>query len=406
MTGMDAPQGQIPSDPPATPSGWYDDGSGRQRWWDGLAWTEHRAPTKSARTTSRKGLPRPLLIVSIVFALFVLGGVARAATGLTQSNAGSSTNTSTTPAIESPADVTYAFTQESAIDPDTPVAPTEAAAVVALDWTVTKSTAVELLATLPVKNSEPNAGYARSAMFGEAWLDVNRNGCDTRNDILARDLIAAAKRGSCTVTAGNLRSPYTSTEIAFVRGNDTSALVQIDHVVSLTNAWRTGAQHLTQAQRISLANDPLNLLAVDGQSNAQKGGGDAAAWLPNDRSFACPYVARQISVKATYGLWVTQAEHDAMSRVLQSCAGETALTSPFAPAPAPPPAPVAAPEPVAAPAREPVPLAEPAPAQAPAPSVYYENCTAVRAAGAAPIMSGDPGFQPKFDRDNDGIGCE
>ena len=192
-------------------------------------------------------------------------------------------------------------------------------------------TALELLATIPVKGRAPKTGYDRTGMFGTAWLDTDRNGCDTRNDVLARDLSDIVTAGSCRVTSGTLVSPYTTETIAFVRGNDTSALVQIDHLVALSNAWQTGAQQLSQEQRVSLANDPLNLLAVDGRSNAQKGDGDTATWLPANTGVRCAYVARQISVKAAYELWVTQAEADAMARVLETCPGEPALASGFAP---------------------------------------------------------------------------
>ncbi|MET0782695.1 MAG: HNH endonuclease family protein, partial [Leifsonia flava] len=123
---------------------------------------------------------------------------------------------------------------------------------------------------------------------------------------------------------GRLVSPYTGATIDFVRGQDTSALVQIDHLVALSNAWQTGAQQLTQAQREALANDPLNLMAVDGRSNMQKGDGDAATWLPAQKSIRCSYVARQVSVKSIYGLWVTQAEHDAIERILDTCPGQQA----------------------------------------------------------------------------------
>ncbi|MGO7983428.1 HNH endonuclease family protein, partial [Rhizobium johnstonii] len=119
--------------------------------------------------------------------------------------------------------------------------------------------------------------------------------------------------GPCKVLTGELVSPYTGEVIRFVRGQTTSALVQIDHLVALSDAWQTGAQQLTQVQRESLANDPLNLLAVDGRSNEQKSDGDAATWLPAAKAFRCTYVARQVSVKAAYGLWVTAAEHDAIA---------------------------------------------------------------------------------------------
>ena len=180
------------------------------------------------------------------------------------------------------------------------------------------STALEVLATLPVKGRAPKTGYSRD-QFGPSWADTDRNGCDTRNDMLRRDLSAVAiKPGTrdCTVLSGLLNDPYTATLINFLRGNSTSTAVQIDHVVALSDAWQKGAQQLSPAQRLSFANDPLNLLAVDGPANQQKSDGDAATWLPPNKSFRCEYVARQIAVKSRYSLWVTQSEHDAMARVL------------------------------------------------------------------------------------------
>ena len=186
--------------------------------------------------------------------------------------------------------------------------------------------ALALLETLEVKGRAPKTGYSRDE-FGSAWLDVDRNGCDTRNDILARDLTAITGSGTCRVLTGTLVDPYTADTISFVRGQGTSELVQIDHVVALSDAWQKGATRLTPAQRESFANDPLNLLAVDGQANSQKGDGDAATWLPPNRAFRCAYVARQVSVKAAYGLWVTPAEHDAIARILASCPDEPALAT-------------------------------------------------------------------------------
>lgn len=278
--------------------------------------------------------------------------------------------------------------------------------------------ALEVLATLPIKGRAPKTGYDR-AMFGQAWADVDRNGCDTRNDILDRDLTAKTfKPGTrdCLVLTGILADPYTATTIDFVRGSATSSAVQIDHVVALSDAWQKGAQQLTVEVRTAFANDPLNLLAVDGPSNQQKGAGDAATWLPPNKSYRCDYVARQISVKATYKLWVTQAEHDAMAKVLDGCAGVEVPTNQTAPPVEhvilPPVAPVAqVPAVEAAPVAPAAPAPAPAPAPlvqapAPAPAPYYQNCSAVRAAGAAPIRVGQPGFQSKFDRDGDGVGCE
>lgn len=176
-----------------------------------------------------------------------------------------------------------------------------------------------LLATLPVKGKAAGTGYDRTGEFGSAWIDVDRNGCDTRNDVLARDLRSIVRQGPCKVMTGTLVSPYTGATIDFVRGNTTSTLVQIDHVVALENAWRTGAQQLSQSEREALANDPSNLFAVDGRSNSQKGSGDAATWLPADKAFRCTYIEHQVTVKAKYRLWVAPAERDAMVRVLDAC---------------------------------------------------------------------------------------
>jgi hypothetical protein len=273
-----------------------------------------------------------------------------------------------------------------------------------------------------VKGRAPKTGYDRVADFGVAWLDVDRNGCDTRNDILARDLSATTKSGSCKVLAGSLSDPYTGKSIAFVRGESTSTAVQIDHVVALSDAWQKGAQQLTSAQRVSLANDPLNLYAVDGATNEAKSDGDAATWLPPNKAFRCEYAARQVSVKATYGLWVTQAEHDALSSILGGCPDQRAESSAFTPAAivktVPVPAPVVeapvAPEPeqVAPAAPAPVvpepaaPQPDPPAAVDPGPSVSYKNCTEARAAGVTPLYRGDPGYSSKLDRDGDGIACE
>jgi hypothetical protein len=250
------------------------------------------------------------------------------------------------------------FTEGDPGDPATVSTPAETASVFITDNTVTDASAQSLLATIPVKGKAPKTGYNRTGDFGTAWLDVDRNGCDTRNDILSRDLTVTVKSGVCKVMSGQLTDPYTGKTIDFSRGQNTSALVQIDHMVALSNAWQTGAQQLTHAQRISLSNDPLNLMAVDGKANLQKGDGDTATWLPPNKSFRCTYVAHQISVKATYGLWVTPAEHDAMVRVLSNCSDERAFTSAFAPAPAP----VVVPEPA------PVVVPPPAPAPKPAPA--------------------------------------
>ncbi len=182
---------------------------------------------------------------------------------------------------------------------------------------VVASEAEAALAGLPVKGRAPLTGYSREA-FGPDWADVNRNGCDTRNDILTRDLRQTVIE-NCVVLSGVLVDPYSGTEITFERGPVSSMEVQIDHVVALANAWQTGAFRWDDGKRLRFANDPQNLLAVRGDLNLQKGDGDAATWLPPKKSFRCEYVKRQIAVKAEYGLWVTPAEKGALQRVLEGC---------------------------------------------------------------------------------------
>lgn len=179
--------------------------------------------------------------------------------------------------------------------------------------------AAEMLDELAVKGRATKTGYART-QFGDGWANVN--GCDMRNTILARDLKNVVVDDQCKVMSGTLNDPYTGETIEFKRGVNTSDDVQIDHVVALSDAWQKGAQQLSFEQRRQLANDPLELLAVDGPANMQKSDGDAATWLPSNKPFRCQYVARQIAVKKKYSLWVTIAEKDAMKHVLAACPGQ------------------------------------------------------------------------------------
>lgn len=173
------------------------------------------------------------------------------------------------------------------------------------------------LEELEVKGWAPKTGYSRTH-FGDSWADIGS--CDTRNLILGRDLaLIKLDEDGCLVLSGTLRDPYTGGQVQFARGGRTSSLVQIDHVVALSDAWQKGAQALSEQRRLEFANDGLNLLAVDGPANRHKGDGDAATWLPANKAYRCQYVARQIAVKLKYQLWLTPAEHDAMSRILDKC---------------------------------------------------------------------------------------
>ena len=185
---------------------------------------------------------------------------------------------------------------------------------------VKKERAIEIIETLAVKGRAAKTGYDRSSF--SHWRDPDRNGCDARNDILRRDLnnlVIKSDSNGCKVLGGVLADPYSGKNIDFVFG---ASLVDIDHVVALSNAWQTGAFQFTSEIRLQFANDPLNLLAVSASLNRQKGDGDAATWLPPTKSYRCQYVARQIAVKKKYGLWLTKPEKVAMSTLLAKCPKE------------------------------------------------------------------------------------
>jgi hypothetical protein len=240
------------------------------------------------------------------------------------------------------------------------------------------ATALSQLATLTVKGRAPRTGYERDK-FGDGWGDTDHNGCDTRNDILRRDLEQVrfkARTRECVVSAGVLvDDPYTGKDIRFVRGGPVE--IDIDHIVALSDAWQKGAFGWDTTKRVAFANDPLNLLAVDASANRQKGDGDAATWLPANKGSRCDYVARQVGVKAKYGLWLTKAEHDAIDRVLRTCPSESAAVD-----------------------------ASPTTSSA-ATDPRFDTCTEATDAGYGPYVRGkDPEYSWYRDANNDGSVCE
>ena len=251
-----------------------------------------------------------------------------------------------------------------------------------------QSPAAAALATLNIKGRAPMTGYGRDR-FGPAWLDADRNGCDTRNDVLAEHLLNPEfESNQCVLTRGDYLDPYTGSEIAYVQGDGN--LIDIDHVVALGNAWATGAVGWPIEKRAAFANDPLNLLPADAGANRQKGDGDAATWLPPNKSFRCAYVARQIAVKVKYALHLTNPEASAMQRILDSCPEEDLPIDTWQ-----------------APTRVDHRLTDPGAATpTPAGSVLFESCDAARAAGEAPVRRGDRGYGSHLDGDGDGIACE
>lgn len=202
----------------------------------------------------------------------------------------------------------------------------ESEAIPQTNTTVDPSTplATTVLEKLEIKGRAPKTNYSREEFYS-SWPIID--GCNLRQRIIKRELgdTAVLADDQCTVTAGEFDEPYTGSHLVFHQKSDLSSGLQIDHVVALSDAWQKGAQYMSAEDRYAMATDPLNLLAVDGKANQNKSDGDAATWLPSNKAFRCQYVARQLSVKYKYHLWVTQAEHDAMARVLNACPNEPSV---------------------------------------------------------------------------------
>lgn len=290
----------------------------------------------------------------------------------------------------------------------------------------TAGTALAMLDELKVKGRASKTGY--DADLFKWRSDADHNGCDTRNDVLRRDLsdiTAESGTKGCVVIAGDLSDKYKGETYAFDRSPNN---IDIDHIVARSNAWQTGAAQFDEDTLKEFGNDPLNLLAVSSSLNRQKGDGDAATWLPPAKSYRCEYVSRQIAIKHRYHLWVVEAEKTAMKRVLGDCDDRSAFAKN-----------VAWPKPGEG---DDVKTAKAKPAKSSGSksrsdeksgpgeksssgsgasssgakssgsgssgsgSVYFKNCTAARDAGAAPVRRGDAGYAPELDRDGDGVGCE
>lgn len=274
-----------------------------------------------------------------------------------------------------------------------------------------------MLDELTVKGRAPKTGYDGDLFKWRS--DTDHNGCDTRNDVLRRDLTditLKARTHGCIVLAGTLADPYKGETYNFDRSVNA---VDIDHVVARSNAWQTGAFEFDEETLKEFGNDPVNLLAVSSSLNRQKGDGDAATWLPPNKQYRCEYVARQIAVKHKYELWVVPAEKAAMERVLGTCDDQAAFTE-DADWPGPGDGDVVATEEETRPAKQSPSGSSSTGSGSSASgasggsssgsssnsSMYFENCTAAREAGAVPVRRGDPGYGSHLDRDGDGIGCE
>lgn len=190
------------------------------------------------------------------------------------------------------------------------------------DSVLVTTDALAVAQSLPVRGRSASTDYSRDA-FGTAWKDVDRNGCDTRNDILQRDFKSALFKpgtGDCKVIGGTWIDPYSNESYTF---SEPPSGAQIDHVVSLKNAWQMGADQWDDQTRTEFANDPLNLRVTIASLNQQKSDSNAASWLPPYKPGRCAFIATQVAVKAKWQLFVTEAEKEVFITILSKPECET-----------------------------------------------------------------------------------
>jgi hypothetical protein len=186
-----------------------------------------------------------------------------------------------------------------------------------------RKAARRLIDGVRTKGRGPKTGYERDE-FGYAWMDsadgvpFAHNGCDTRNDLLARDgeRLKYRSGSDCVVISMTLRDPYTGKAVEWRK--ESASDVQIDHVMPLSYDWQMGASRWSRDKREQIANDPLNLLPVSGSANSSKSDSGPASWLPPNKQIRCSYAVRFAQVSLKYGLPVTAADKQMM---LRQCGG-------------------------------------------------------------------------------------
>lgn len=264
-----------------------------------------------------------------------------------------------------------------------------------------KGTALGAALRLKVADGPPSSRYVRS-VFGEAWTDIDHNGCDQRNDVLRRDLRKRhTKPGTkgCVLAKGVLVSPYSGDHLKWVKGQTS---IQIDHIVSLHDSWNNGMDDATPVDRKRFANDPLNLTAVDSDENQEKSDktidGYAPEWEPSVR---CQFARRQVSIKVKYGLTVSAAEREKFLTILGGsdyCPGDKLdlVHSKDARIKFPAPRPIGEPKPRPTPKPQPQDTTDP----------RYRTCALAKAHGYGPYTRGDREYDWYRDQDKDGVTCE
>lgn len=250
----------------------------------------------------------------------------------------------------------------------------------------------EQLAALQIDDrSRPDSPYRRDDW--PHWSDIDGNGCDGRQDaLIAWSVVPATvnRAGTCKVITGSWVSPYDGVTTSVPGDFD------VDHLVPLENAFRSGGWRWDSTRRRAFANDPDELVVSSATSNRTKGSDPPDQWRPPNRDSWCAYATGWLAVKVTWGLTATTSERDALGQMLDTCGPSgpvwpgigTIISgggSPVGSTDAP---------------------ATPPPSGSGGGDVYYANCSAARAAGAAPIRSGQPGYRSGLDGDKDGVACE
>jgi hypothetical protein len=324
----------------------------------------------------------PFIGASLLALTLLIVGCGNSSTNGSAKTATASSNESST-SSSSTTSSTVAVTASS-------VAPTTAVA--------NSASTRDRLAVLSVDDRpSPQGDYRREEW--PHWADVDGNGCDARQDaLIAWSIVPATvnRAGTCKVVAGSWVSPYD------LKASNNSGDFDVDHLVPLANAFDSGGWSWSTERRRAFANNPGELVVASASSNRSKGADTPDQWRPPNRDSWCAYADGWVKVKSSWGLTVTTAERDALGQMLDTCGiagpvwplGGTAFTAPEGPPPS------------GAETGAPVAPVVPPPGPSVGGDVYYANCTAARAAGAAPIYSGQPGYRTALDGDKDGVACE
>jgi hypothetical protein len=265
---------------------------------------------------------KKLLIIALTITLLVTTFVVVVAFNVVTTD---SPSTSTVAPTETPVVITPSVEPEVTAPVVTPTptetAPSPVATTPADDTNVAPYYAT--LETLSVAEPFSTSKYSRERDFGRAWIDVDNNGCRTRDDILIRDLTATTMRDECVVTTGTFYDIYTGTTKDFVFGQETSAEAPIDHIYSLSGSWKHGSESWTQEQREAFANDPDNLVVTTQTVNSWKSDKNPAELKATQDSvevfIGCEYAQRFITVTDKYDLSITASDVAALEEYLATC---------------------------------------------------------------------------------------